>query len=393
MNFTSDTGQFLFRHLVKTVVFMPVLLFSCTGKTAVTDKKADLAINPIVSYAKRLKIERLEGYSQLSVIDPWQGASDILQKWFLVPRGAVVPSSIDTSQVIEVPVRKIICMSTTHLAMISALNETRTVTGFSGTRFLYSGELLKYVEDGNILEIGYDDNLNKERILKLDPDLVMVYGIGSESAGYIGKLKELGIKIMYNADYLETDPLGKAEWIKLMGALYSKENMADSIFRIIEDEYNLIKSYVKAHTLNKPKVLLGLPFKDTWYISPGNSYVSRLIEDAGGDYLWHSTISSVSMPVGLENVYIKALSADYWLNTGTVNTRDEILSIDQRLAGLPCFKKGNLFNNNKRTNENGGNDYWERGSLNPQIILKDIATILHPGLFPDRELYYYKKVK
>jgi iron complex transport system substrate-binding protein len=359
----------------------------------VTGKKPDLAENPIVFYAKRLKIEKLEGYSQLSVIDPWQGASNIVQKWFLVPRGEVVPSSIDTSQVIEVPVRKIICMSTTHLAMISALNETRTVTGFSGTRFLYSGELLKSVENGNILEIGYDDNLNKERILKLDPDLVMVYGIGSESAGYIGKLKELGIKIMYNADYLETDPLGKAEWIKLMGALYSKEYMADSIFGIIEDEYNLIKSYVKAHAINRPKVLLGLPFKDTWYISPGNSYVSGLIEDAGGDYLWHSTISSVSMPVGLENVYIKALSADYWLNTGTVNTRDEILSIDLRLAGLPCFKNGNLFNNNKRTNANGGNDYWERGSLNPQVILKDIAAILHPGLFPDRELYYYKKVK
>ena len=76
---------------------------------------------------------------------------------------------------------------------------------------------------GDIQEIGYDDNLNKEMILKLDPDLVMVYGIGSESAGYIAKLKEMGVKVVYNADYLETDPLGKAEWIKLMGALYSRE--------------------------------------------------------------------------------------------------------------------------------------------------------------------------
>jgi iron complex transport system substrate-binding protein len=117
-----------------------------------------------------------------------------------------------------------------------------------------------------------------------------------------------------------------------------------------------------------------------------------LIEDAGGYYLWHGVESSVSMPMGLENVYIKALTADYWLNTGTADTKSEILSIDSRLANLPCFRNGNLFNNNKRTNANGGNDYWESGSISPQIILNDIASVLHPGLFPGRELYYYKKV-
>ena len=66
----------------------------------------------------------------------------------------------------------------------------------------------------------------------------MVYGIGSESTGYIGKLKEMGIKVLYNADYLENDPLGKAEWIRMIGALYCKEEMADSIFNTIESKYN-----------------------------------------------------------------------------------------------------------------------------------------------------------
>jgi ABC-type Fe3+-hydroxamate transport system substrate-binding protein len=209
MIFISEIRSFLFRQSLNTLFFIPVLLFSCTGKRAVTGESLKMDDKPIISYAKRFKIEKMEGYSQLSFID--------------------------TSQVIEVPVKKIICMSTTHLAMISALNETGSVSGFSGTRFLFSDDLLQNVGKGNIREIGYEDNLNKELILKLDPDLVMVYGIDSESAGYIGKLKELGIKILYNADYLETDPLGKAEWIKFVGALYSKEHMADSIFRTIEN--------------------------------------------------------------------------------------------------------------------------------------------------------------
>ncbi len=171
---------------------------------------------PVISYAKRFRIEKTDEYSQLSVIDPWQGASNIVQKWFPGSPGEQLPSFIDSSQVIKVPVKKIVCMSTTHIAMITALDETRSIQGFSGTRFLFSHELTENVENGTIREIGYEDNLNKELILKLNPDLVMVYGIGSESAGFIGKLKELGVKVLYNADYLETDPLGKAEWIKMI---------------------------------------------------------------------------------------------------------------------------------------------------------------------------------
>ena len=168
--------------------------------------------------------------------------------------------------------------------------------------------------------------------------------------------------------------------------------MADSIFRTIENEYNNLKSFIRANITERPSVLLGLPFKDTWYISPGNSYISALIADAGGDYLWQNTESSVSMPTGLENVFLKALAADYWLNAGSANSLEEIMSIDPRLARLRCFKSGNVFNNTKRTNAAGGNDYWEGGCLKPHIILRDIASILHPGLFPAVELYYYKKL-
>lgn len=392
MIFPIYRGLFLLQKLLRLLVFASILLFSCTGKTTTTADNPKKAERPIISYAKRLIIEMSDRYSQISILNPWQGASNIAQKWYLIPEGETIPSFIDTSEVIRVPIKKIICMSTTHLSMISALDKEGSVVGFSGTRFIYAIDLIQNVSKGDIREIGYDDNLNKEMILKLDPDLVMVYGIGSESAGYIAKLKEMGIKVVYNADYLETDPLGKAEWIKLMGALYSREEMADSIFRTIENEYNKLKTFIRANIAERPLVLLGLPFKDTWYISPGNSYISALIADAGGEYLWQNTESSVSMPTGLENVFLKALGADYWLNAGSVNSREEILSIDPRLARLPCFKNGNIFNNTKRTNTGGGNDYWEGGCLKPYIILRDIASILHPGLLPSVELYYYKKL-
>ncbi len=373
-------------------VLMLAFMFSCHGQktSEINEKRAWSSIN--TQYAKRFRIDIREGYSQLSVFDPWQGAKGIYQKWYLVQRGKAAPDGVDKSSVIYVPVKRIICMSTTHAAMISALDENNTICGFSGVRYLYNKQLHELSENGAIYDVGYEDNLNKEKIIESEPDLIMIYGIGSESSGYLSKLKELGIKTLYNADYLEDEPLAKAEWIKVLGALYSKERQADSIFRSVCSEYLRIKSYVKQNIDKKPKVLLGLPFRDTWFISPGNSYISRLIDDAGGDYLWNATSSAVSMPMSLESVFLKALDADFWLNPGSAKTKDEIVAIEKRLSRLPCFTCGNIYNNNKRINEEGGNDYWESGAVFPNLVLKDMASILHPDLFPDSELYFYRKI-
>ena len=388
----AEIFLFINRNWLKLLVCFAALSFSCSENKPARNERSDPPQGSDISYAKRFRLEEFEGYSLLSIINPWQGANNVIQKWYLVQKGEKHPAEVDSSRIIEVPVQKVICMSTTHLAMISALNETATVIGFSGTKFIYGADFEAKVSRGDLSDIGFDDNLNKELVLKLNPDLIMVYGIGGESAGYIGKLKELGIKVLFNADYLETDPLGKAEWIKMVGSLYTRKDMADSIFRNIENEYNQLKIFIGENAAEKPKVLLGLPFRDTWFISPGNSYISELLDDAGGDYLWKQTTSSVSMPTGIENVFLKALDADYWLNAGSVETMNEIMSIDPRLSELRCFKNGNVFNNNKRINAHGGNDYWESGSLNPDIILKDIATILHPGLFRGYDLFYYRKL-
>ena len=378
---------------LKISILLYFVLNGCTGKGGLSESKTSDAIRTGIRYAERFEIQHKDGYSILIVKNPWQGAENIKESYFLIRQGTRIPAGVDSAAVIRVPVKKVICMSTTHLSMISALNEGETIKGISGADFLYEKKLIDLIRRNKIADVGYEDNLNKEIVIQIAPDLVMVYGIGSESAGYISKLKELGIKILFNADYLETNPLGKAEWIKVFGALYNKEKEADSIFSSVSEEYDRLKSFIHATVKDQPSVFLGLPWKDTWFISAGNSYISRLISDAGGDYLWKDTKSGISMPYGIENVYVRAMNADYWLNTGSAGSRDEIISIDNRLRELPSFRNGNVFNNNNRVSPRGGNDYWESGSMNPQIILKDIASILHPGIFPGYELYFYKKIE
>jgi iron complex transport system substrate-binding protein len=379
-------------NLWELICLLAIFISSCSGNREKQYDKKLSSGSPIISRAERFMLNKKNGYTLLTINNPWQGAINVNQVYNLIRRGSGLPDGLDSSMVIFVPLKKIICMSTTHVAMISALGEENTIAGMSGTGFIFAESLIRKVEMGLIEDVGYEANLNKELILEISPDLIMIYGIGSESAGYVGKIKELGVKVVFNADYLETDPLSKAEWIKLFGALYCKESLADSIYKSEVETYNNIKSYINQNISDRPKVLLGLPFKDTWYVSPGNSFISKLIRDAGGNYLWQNTESSVSMPFGIENVYLGALTADYWLNIGGVKTKDEISMIDQRLMDLPCFINGNLYNNNKRITVNGGNDYWESGSIYPHIILKDIASILHPDLFSDNELFYYRKI-
>lgn len=373
------------------IILFSITISSCTQKKVIKNRDLSSAIN-IITLAQRISVEKYVGYTKVTIIDPWQGADNVNISYFLVRRGSELPTGIDVRKVILVPVQKIVCMSTTHVAMISALGEGNSIAGMSGTGFIYSQELRSRAAGGLIKDVGYEANLNKELILKIMPDLTMIYGVGSESSGYVGKIEELGMKVVYNADYLETDPLGKAEWIKLFGALYCREQMADSIFRKEVLDYNTLKTFVARHSTAQPRVLLGLPFKDTWFISPGNSFISKLIADAGGEYIWKDTQSAVSMPFGIENVYLKAINADYWLNIGTVKTKSEIPAVDPRLTALPCFRNGNLFNNNNRITEAGGNDFWESGTVHPHLLLQDIATVLHPDIFPGSNLIYYRKV-
>ena len=376
-----------------SVLLISILLAaSCNGRKERLVVKSTVEKGEQITKAERLTIQQTDSFTKVTIINPWQGATNINQVYFLIKRGTSLPMGLDSSDVIFVPLKKIVCMSTTHLAMISALEEENSISGFSGTDLIYSDKLLGNVEKGLIGDVGYEAGLNNELILKISPDLIMMYGIGSESISYANKVKELGIKVMFDADYLETNPLGKAEWLKLFGALYCRESLADSIFKAEVENYDKLKLYIIENISFKPKVLLGLPFKDTWYISPGNSYISNLITDAGGDYLWKNTESPLSLPYGIENVYLKALTADYWLNIGSTKTKDEISIIDKRLSELPCFQVGNLYNNNRRITKKGGNDYWESGSVYPHQILKDIASILHPDLFRDTVLYFYRKI-
>ncbi|MBN2633493.1 MAG: ABC transporter substrate-binding protein [Bacteroidales bacterium] len=370
-----------------------VFMSSCNGSGKMQVEDNDQNVSTGIYRSAHFSLKETDSCSILTIDSPWQGAEGVKHIYYLADVTEGQNPKVPEASLIRVPVKKIVCMSSTHLAMISALGEQRSIAGISGTNYVYEKTIRAMIDSNLIAEVGYDSGINNEVILRLSPDLIMMYGIGNESAGYISRISGLGLKVMYNADYLEINPLDRAEWIRVFGALYGKEKLADSIYESLAAEYNLIKDIVNDNVSEKPGVLLGLPYRDTWYVSPGNSYVNTLISDAGGHYLWQDTESGFSMPYSFESVFVRSLNADFWLNTGSADSKREIAAFDSRLEKIPAFVSGKIYNNTKRMSAGGGNDYWESGSINPHVILKDIASILHPGLFPEHDLVYYKKTE
>ncbi|OFX86391.1 MAG: hypothetical protein A2W99_13445 [Bacteroidetes bacterium GWF2_33_16] len=380
--------------LTITLISALLYLVSCNKKNSFENENTSsgkrIAVCDI-KYAQGFKIEYFTNFKLLTIIDPWQGAEKVQFRYALSNN---IDSLIDLPEDIiriKTPIEKVVCLSTTHIAFIDALNKNSTVKGISGHNYVCNPIVRESIEKKEVFDVGYDNSLNYELIASINPDLVTTYGIGSQVAAYNQRMNELGVQTVIIAEYLENHPLGKLEWIKFVAAFYNMDEYANNYFNNIEKQYTELLQVTKG-VYNKPSVLFGLPWKEVWYVPGGNSYLAKMVEDAGGDYIWNENNSKESLTFNFESIFSKATNAEIWLNTGSINSKDEILGIDERFSKFKPFQNAKIYNNNARVNAFGGIDYWESGIVNPHIILKDMIFILHPELIPDYKLVYYKEI-
>jgi iron complex transport system substrate-binding protein len=343
-------------------------------------------------YARGFRIEGFTDYKILHVINPWQGSRRVHFKYILTEDPSLIPDSLKPHPLIRIPVKRVVCMSTTHVAMIDALGESDAIVGISGSDYISNPALRSKLETGEVRDVGADQTLNYELILTLHPDLVIAYGITAEVSGMVKRLEGLGIPVILNGDYLEDQPLGKTEWIRFLAPFFAEDTKADSIFRSVATSYERYKELIR-NTRDKPSVMTGLPWKDTWYIPGGQSFAAAYIRDAGGTYLWEDLDSREAIPLDLESIFARAASADLWINCGAARNLAEIVETDKRLNRFQPAATGRVFNNNARINPAGGNDFWESGVMAPHLILADLINIFHPEILPDHELVYYNHLE
>ena len=374
---------------------LPVIIVSHGCKRSVTqhDKSTGQQdFNIDIRYASGFDIEDHLKYKLIHVYNPWQNLKGKSISYLLYPAGSDLPESVQYDVAIPVPVHKVICTSTTHIAMIGALEEKETIIGVSGKQYINDPFIRSCIEKGEIQDIGYEQSINYEMILSLKPDVIFMYGVTGDVTAIISRLSSLGIPVVLNAEYLENNPLARTEWIKFMSCFYDNLKKGIDFFNQQEEAYLRLKNQM-ANVQDKPSVLAGLPWKNTWWVPGGKSHAAILIRDAGGKYIWEDDTSKEALPLDIEAVYNEAGQADFWINSGSAATLADLVNTDSRLQLFKPFGDSSIYNNNARLNPSGGNDYWESGVIFPDVILKDLICIFHPEILPGHTLVYYQKLK
>jgi len=374
-----------------------VILSSCgqqkekQSAAANTDSSNFSSAKAVIKYAKGFYIDYHDHYKEVSILNRTGDRTDTIH-YLLLPEGAAIPSGHTGEPVITIPVKSLVVLSSSHVGMVEFAGVTDRITGLGSLKYINSPEIRQRIKAGSVKEVGLDNDIKEELLVAMHPGVLMTMSNPDASTGKNKTLAEAGIPLIPIAEWLETTPLGRAEWVKLVAALVNREDIVNAKFDSVEQQYKKLAA-IGAGAATRPSVIIGMPYKGSWFMPAGESYMVQLLNDAGATYRWKDSKGTGSLSLNFETVAPEALKAGYWLNLGTVDSKADIVARDARFARFAPFRAGTIYNNTLRTNDIGSNDYWESGTANPQLILADLIRIMHPGLLPKDSLYYYKQMK
>jgi iron complex transport system substrate-binding protein len=368
------------------ILIIALFFAQCKNET----KQISVSNKKEIKYAKGFSIENFEGFSILTVKNPWPKATKTY-KYILQEKNGIIPDSLKQNITIQVPVQSIVVTSTTHLPSLEMLEEEKTLVGFPNLNYVSSDKIRALIDAKKIREVGNNESLNTEVLLDLQPEIIIGYGIDNNNPT-LDNLEKSGLKVLLNGDWNEETPLGKAEWIKFFGALYGKQKQATALFSEIENEYNKTIEIAKKAT-SKPTVFCGDMYQDRWNLPKGTSWGSLILKDANANYLWATSSGTGSLQLSFETVFEKANQADFWITSGQFSTLSEMKSANIHYAQFDAFKNKNVYSFAGKKGKKGGILYYELAPNRPDIVLKDLVKILHPELLMGYKPFFYEKIK
>ena len=376
---------------MKSIYVTLLLLFSFLVIGCTKDKKQNAELTKTsssVKYAKGFDIITSDNYKKLIITSPYQNSKKTFEYFITTKKNKDAPLINE----LVVPVREIVVASTTHIPMIELLEEEHTIVGFPFSNYISSKKTRKRIDDGLITEIGKETSLNTEIILNLDPDLVVGYSITNLDKS-LTVIQKSGVNVIYNGDWLEETPLGRAEWIKFFGVLFNKEKEANRIFNEIETNYLEAKKIAKKIE-NNPTILSGaIMNKGIWNLPAGGSFVAQFLKDANLNYIWSHTKGKGSLSLSIESVFDKAADADFWIAPGYFYSKEQMIAYHKIYKEFNAFKKDEIYSAALKKGKTGGIIYYELAPTRPDLVLKDIIKIIDRNLLPDYKMTFFEKMK
>jgi iron complex transport system substrate-binding protein len=380
---------------MKIIFFHIILIFSiinisCNRSKISSDiskifnNLPDSALISSVKYATGFDIFEIDNIKKLVIYNP-QNNAEILSTYYLID-SALYNNFIITQNILKTPLDSTAVFSATQLNAFSKLGIINRVIAISESEYIKNPEIRKRYTNNQIVELANNGNFYLEKTLELNPKIIFYspYNLAQKHP-----LAATNITMIPFFDFMESNPLGRAEWIKFTALFFDKESEADSIFNTIVSEYNDYKQLaLKAD--NKPTVFSDKYYSGQWFMSGGKSYIAQLFEDAGANYLWKNNQSSGSINLDFEVVFNKAHNADFWRIVGTYPdgfSYEKLGNENNLYKNFKSFKdKKVIFCDSKTTN------YFETGTLEPQLLLADLIHAFHPELLEDYKPKYYNLI-
>ena len=367
----------LMRHYSRLffVVVVLLALSACTSAVKVNDRQDD-------RQAQLLTMEQGNGYTLVTVANPWKGG--VLHRYVLVPRNAELPHDLPEGTIVRTPVKRALVYSSVHTSLLRELGAIDAVRGIVDRQYFVDSLLLADVDAGQVADCGNSMNPTVEKVIDMQPDAILLSPY--QDASY-GQITQLDIPIIECADYLEYDPLGRAEWMKFYGLLVGQRERADSLYDAVVNAYDEVKQ-VAAKAASRPTVVTEMVISGVWSVPGGQSYMARIIRDAGGDYLWADDDNTGSLSLDFNQVLARAQQADYWfLKWTNINSLKDLQGAYELNKEMEAFKNKRVY-----VCDTEKSRFFDRVPFHPDLLLREFAAIMHPELFPAVETQMYHHI-
>ena len=335
----------------------------------------------VIARARLLSMQHEAGYTLVTVADPWKGG--VLHRYVLVPKDSVLPDNLPEGTVVRTPVCRALVYSSVHTSLLGELGAIDAVRGVVDSQYFNDSIIPAGVKKGIIADCGNSMNPTVEKVIEMQPDAILLSPYQDASYGQIAKLD---IPIIECADYLEYDPLGRAEWVKFYGELVGKQAEADSLCDSVVDAYNQVKQAAAGADFH-PTVVTEMVISGVWNVPGGQSYMARILADAGGTYLWADDKNTGSLALDFNQVLAVAQDADYWFIKWTnINSLKDLQGAYDLNKEMSAFKNKQVY-----VCDTDKTRFFDRIPFHPEVLLREFAAIMHPELFPDfqNQMYHH----
>lgn len=368
-------------RLLPILLLIVVMTVSCRQSSSSDGNVTDG--DTLTTHAQLLTmVDYAPGVVVADITNPWDTTAR-LQRLVLVSDESG-EQQLPEGTVIKCPVSRSLVSSVMFAHAIDELGATGSIAAVTDGEYFKTPAVRKAIDSGKIINAGSSLQPNPELITACSPDVVLSNPY--QNAGH-GILETLGIPIVEMADYMESTPLGRAEWIKLLGVLYGNRHAADSIFEATKENYALWKNRAGE---NRPTVLTEMSRDGVWFVPGGKSYMALIIADAGASYPWSDTEESGSLQLDFASVYNTAHNADYWL----IKTDNPEFSYRDLADAYPLNARFKPFSQKQCYFLDTNNSmFFEEMSFHPDLLLRDFIIILHPDSAQDEQTRYYKPLK